>query len=112
MTRVRVDFNSRGADGTVRGSQRRADGELEVGLEVELYDPEEPDMTFQATVVDYDPATGLARFEVSWASAEAARPEPLGARFFKATSWGVPAIEPLPVTAPPWTAVPIGARFA
>lgn len=32
MTRVRVDFNSRGVAGTVRGSLRRSDGEFGVAL--------------------------------------------------------------------------------
>lgn len=76
MTSVRVDFNSRGADGTVRGSLRRSDGPFGLGDAVELYDPAEPDMNFAAIVVRLDPDSGAALFDVDWVrdAPEAARP--------------------------------------
>ena len=66
MTKVRVDFNSRGPSGTVRGSRRRADGPFDLGDVVELYDPDEPDRSFAATVVGLDPDSGAAHFDVDW----------------------------------------------
>lgn len=111
MTRVRVDFNSRGADGTIRGSQRRADGPLEVDAAVELYDPAEPDMNFEATVATFDAATGRALFAVRWEPAASPRRVGLGARFAKATSWGMPQ-PPLEVPVPMPSPQPVGARFA
>lgn len=81
MTRVRVDFNSRGKNGTVRGSQRLADGPIDIGDRVTLYDPAEDDMWFEATVVDLDEGTGRAVFAVDW---EPAVPAVLpGVRFQK-----------------------------
>jgi hypothetical protein len=65
-TRVRVDFNSRGAGGTVRASKRRADGQLTVGDIVEAYDPAEPDMTFDATVAEVDEESGRVLLDVHW----------------------------------------------
>lgn len=109
MTRVRVDFNSRGQDGTVRGSQSRADGLLRVGDIVDLYDPEEPEMNFQARVVELDPDTGRARFAVDWIPAASVR-QP-GARIAKVTSWGmiVPAAD---VRVPEHSPLPVGVAFA
>ncbi len=71
MTRVRVDFNSRGPGGLVRGSRRRADGELAEGERVELYDPDEADMVFSARVVRLDAEEGTALFDVDWETAPA-----------------------------------------
>lgn len=62
MIKVRVDFNSRGPNGTLRGSQRRASGDLVVGSEVELTDPEEPDLKLAAVVSSLDAASGRALF--------------------------------------------------
>jgi hypothetical protein len=70
MTRVRVDFNSRGPGGLVRGSRRRADADLVEGDRVELYDPDEEDMVFFARVAKVDPETGKALFEVEWDAAQ------------------------------------------
>lgn len=66
MTRVRVDFNSRGPLGTVRGSLRRSDVPFAFGDAVEVYDPDEPDMSFAAIVVGLDPDSGAALFDVDW----------------------------------------------
>lgn len=66
MTRMRVDFNSRGPEGTVRGSRSRADGPVEVGDSIEIYDPAEPDMVYEGKVVDLDPDTGRLLVAVYW----------------------------------------------
>lgn len=90
MTRVRVDFNSRGPEGTVRGSRRRADGDFKIGDTVELFDPAEESMAFAATVADLDAETGKALFRVAWEPAPQTVPV-LGISFKKATSWVVAA---------------------
>ena len=65
MTTVKVDFNSRGPHGWVRGSQRRADGPLDVNQVVTLVDADE-DMQYGARVAEVDLATGRVFFDVHW----------------------------------------------
>ncbi len=90
MTRVRVDFNSRGPNGLVRGSRRRADGDVVVGDLVEVYDPDEDDMRFSARVVSVDPDTGLALFDVQWEQQEPVLPEgAVAVRSFNTTGGSV-----------------------
>jgi hypothetical protein len=107
---VRVDFNSRGQDGTVRGSQRRADAPLAVGAAVELFDPAEPEMTFHATVAELDADSGRALFAVDWVPAASVR-QPV-ARFAKVTSWGAIARSEEPAQVPGHSLMPVGATFA
>ena len=67
MTSINVDFNSRGPNGTVRGSLRRAAG-AQVGDRVELVDDE---TRFPARVADIDEANGRVLYEVDWEPAAA-----------------------------------------
>jgi hypothetical protein len=73
MTRMRVDFNARGPRGLVQGSQRRADGPLELGAVIEVFDPAEDDMVFSGTVVELDPASGAVLVDVAWEPADPAQ---------------------------------------
>ncbi len=65
MTRVRVDFNRRGANGTVRASTRTANGPLTPGQVVSVFDPAEEDMEFEATVEKID-ESGRVLLDVHW----------------------------------------------
>lgn len=65
MTKVKVDFNSRGPRGWVRGSERRADGPLSLDDIVTLFDPDEH-MEYEARVAEKDPESGRVFFEVFW----------------------------------------------
>ena len=65
-TRIRVDFNARGANGTVRAHTHRADGEVAVGSFVIAFDPDEPDMEFPAVVSKFDAASGRLLLDVMW----------------------------------------------
>lgn len=69
MIHVRVDFNSRGRDGLVRGSVRRASGPVEEGEKVIAADEDE-DMIFLASVVQIEDS-GRLWLEVDW---DASRP--------------------------------------
>ena len=65
-TRIRVDFNARGANGTVRAHTHRADGPVAVGAFVIAYDPDESDMEFPAVVSEFDPDSGRLLLNVAW----------------------------------------------
>lgn len=69
MIKARVDFNSRGRDGLVRGSLRRADGVFVKGDRVQLIDIEDPAMTYVALVVEVDDQ-GRALFDVEWETSD------------------------------------------
>ena len=71
MTRMSVDFNAIVRDGLIKGSAKRADGRIEVGMPVELFDAGEPGMEFDADVVEYDPVTGKTLLRVHWEPAAA-----------------------------------------
>ncbi|HZJ04615.1 MAG TPA: hypothetical protein VFD59_03990 [Nocardioidaceae bacterium] len=65
MISVRVDFNSRGRDGLVKASQRRAQEPVHVGDHVLAVDPDEG-MSFDARVAEVDDDTGRILLEVDW----------------------------------------------
>lgn len=64
MNRIEVDFNNRGASGTVRGSLRRARN-VKVNDIVTLTDTEEG-MEFEARVVEVDAVTGRVLYAPLW----------------------------------------------
>ena len=64
MNEIEVDFNNRGAHGTVRGSLRRA-GRVKVGDSVILIDSEEG-LRFDALVSSIDADSGRVLYSVSW----------------------------------------------
>lgn len=68
MTEIKVDFNSRGAHGRVRGSLRRA-GNVRVGDSVVLLDAEEG-MRFDAVVAAIDGQR--VEYDVEWVPADQA----------------------------------------
>lgn len=64
MTDIEVDFNSRGAGGTVRASIKRAPG-LSIGERVVLKDSSEG-LSFAAVVHEIDETKGRVYFSVEW----------------------------------------------
>jgi hypothetical protein len=66
MTRVKVDFNALVRDGLLKASGRRSSGQLRVGHRVEVFDPSEPGMVFEADVVEYNAETQRALLNVHW----------------------------------------------
>jgi hypothetical protein len=65
VTRIKVDFNSVGRDGMIKGSRRRADGDVHLGDTVGLFDPGEPGMIFDAVVESVSEDGGLL-LRVRW----------------------------------------------
>lgn len=64
MKRIEVDFNNRGAGGTVRGSLRRA-GAVKVNELVTIIDSEEG-MEFEARVAEVDALGGRVLYAPLW----------------------------------------------
>ena len=85
MTRIRVDFNSRGVNGTVRAHTHRANGPVAAGSLVIAFDPDETDMEFPAVVSEFDPDSGRLLLEVMWHVQRgiSARTEPTSVIFSK-----------------------------
>ena len=66
MTRIKVDFNNLVREGQIRAYVDDVEGgKPEVGDVIEAYDPAE-DMSYEATVVELDSASGVVYLAPHW----------------------------------------------
>ena len=93
-TRIDVDFNARGRGGLVKVSRRRADGNFSVGDDVVLYDSDETDMQYTATIVFVDDQ-GRGWAQVHW--------QPVSQRAWSPGQWtaALAASQPMVLPKPP-----------